>query len=173
MRPFAVHRLRTALLVLCLAGAVSHPALALNKGDLNRDGRVSIADAVLTLQLSVKLVPATADLIELGDVSPPPSGDGRIGVDDALRVLRFAGGLIPADRFCADGGIHGLTKQFFLHHSTGDGIITEGRVREHIADWNSARATSFTFWDHGYNSTRRGTSPCALSSIRGLTGHSS
>jgi len=39
---------------------------------------------------------------------------------------------------------------FFLHHSTGQGLI-EGGMRATIAAYNSAHATHFQFWDHGYN----------------------
>jgi len=151
MHRLAKQYLPTALLLLCLAGLSSHPASAYNKGDLNKDGRVGIADAVLALQLAVKLIPQTTDLVELGDVSPAPDGDGKVGVDDALRILRFAVGLIAPTEFYPTAATHGLTKLFFLHHSTGDGIITEGRVREQIDRWNAAHGTSFTFWDHGYN----------------------
>jgi hypothetical protein len=42
------------------------------------------------------------------------------------------------------------TNLFFLHHSTGSGIIYGG-VRQYIEDYNTAHGTSFEFWDHGYN----------------------
>jgi|WetSurSiteA1Bulk_404760.scaffolds.fasta_scaffold00643_2 hypothetical protein len=45
-----------------------------------------------------------------------------------------------------------LTNLFFLHHSTGEGLITEGNMRGVIASYNTAYGTSFQFWDHGYNS---------------------
>lgn len=44
-----------------------------------------------------------------------------------------------------------LTNLFFLHHSTGAGIVNEGEVRSHVAAYNAAHLTSFEFWDHGYN----------------------
>ncbi|MBN2081457.1 hypothetical protein JW859_04525 [bacterium] len=47
----------------------------------------------------------------------------------------------------AGGG--GLTNLFFLHHSTGQGIINGG-VRSAIAAYNTAHSTSFEFWDHCY-----------------------
>jgi len=43
-----------------------------------------------------------------------------------------------------------LTNLFFLHHSTGQGII-EGGVRDAVAAYNQAHGTHFEFWDHGYN----------------------
>lgn len=39
---------------------------------------------------------------------------------------------------------------FFLHHSTGDGLIGGG-MRATVASYNSAHGTAFAFWDHGYN----------------------
>lgn len=45
----------------------------------------------------------------------------------------------------------GLTNLFFLHHSTGDGIIVEGDMRGTINNYNSTHGTSYAFWDHGYN----------------------
>ncbi len=45
----------------------------------------------------------------------------------------------------------GLTNLFFLHHSTGNGMIVQGSMRAHIAAYNADNATSYTFWDHGYN----------------------
>lgn len=40
---------------------------------------------------------------------------------------------------------------FFLHHSTGNGLVEGGDMRGVIADYNTAHGTSFEFWDHGYN----------------------
>ncbi len=42
------------------------------------------------------------------------------------------------------------TNLFFLHHSTGQGII-DGGVRAAIAQYNTDHGSSFEFWDHGYN----------------------
>ncbi len=44
-----------------------------------------------------------------------------------------------------------LDKLFFLHHSTGWGIISEGDVRGYVAAYNAAHTTQFEFWDQGYN----------------------
>lgn len=46
-----------------------------------------------------------------------------------------------------------LTNLFFLHHSTGYGLIEEGHMRAVIAAYNAAHATTFAFWDHHYNGT--------------------
>jgi hypothetical protein len=50
-----------------------------------------------------------------------------------------------------DQPTHRLTNLFFLHHSTGDAIVVEGRVRYHINQYNAAHDTAFRLWDHGYN----------------------
>ncbi|MDQ7787348.1 MAG: Ig-like domain-containing protein [Thermodesulfovibrionales bacterium] len=44
-----------------------------------------------------------------------------------------------------------LTNLFFLHHSTGDGLVVEGNMRSVIASYNSSHGTEFVFWDHGYS----------------------
>jgi hypothetical protein len=44
-----------------------------------------------------------------------------------------------------------LTNLFFLHHSTGLGLISEGNMRAAIAQYNATHGTAFAFWDHGYN----------------------
>jgi hypothetical protein len=65
------------------------------------DGRVSIADVVLLLRMSVSLAPATEEQFVRGDVSPSLSadpaalpeprirvGDGELGVSDVVLVMR-------------------------------------------------------------------------------------
>jgi len=54
------------------------------KGDLNRDGWISAADALITLQMAVGAVPA----VDAADVS----GDGRVTSLDALMILKAAAG---------------------------------------------------------------------------------
>ncbi len=49
--------------------------------------------------------------------------------------------------FSVPGGTPGPTNLFFLHHSTGRNLITEGSVRSHLA----ARDDDLDFWDHDYN----------------------
>jgi len=41
---------------------------------------------------------------------------------------------------------------FFLHHSTGEGLVMGGDVRGVVNAYNTAHGTSFEFWDHEYNS---------------------
>jgi hypothetical protein len=43
------------------------------------------------------------------------------------------------------------TNLFFLHHSTGEGIIAEGNVRGYIDRYNQDHGTHYEFWDQGYN----------------------
>ena len=92
-------RMLIALVVSLVAVAVVGPAAAVTKGDLNKDGTVGIADAVVALRLAVGLMPTTPELISIGDVAPLPQGDNKIGLDDVTRILRFAVGLLSADEF--------------------------------------------------------------------------
>lgn len=65
--------------------------------------------------------------IALGCAPSAPAGNGD-------------GNGVPADV---------ANRVFFLHHSVGQGLI-DGGVRQWITDYNTAHATSFEFWDHGY-----------------------
>jgi hypothetical protein len=64
----------------------------------------------------------------------------------AAQVKAVEAGAIAA---CSFGG--GLTNLFFLHHSTGAGIVFEGDVRGAVRAYNQAHGTHYAFWDHGYN----------------------
>lgn len=68
-----------------------------------------------------------------------------------LSIRRWA--ILLAVGFCLTVSAHSATlaNLFFLHHSTGDGLITGGDMRGVIANYNAAHAASFAFWDHGYN----------------------
>jgi hypothetical protein len=61
-------------------------------GDINGDGSVTIADALLALQISVGSVAQTSAHLKNGDVAPfvdsKPAPDGAITVADALMILR-------------------------------------------------------------------------------------
>lgn len=48
-----------------------------------------------------------------------------------------------------DGAV--ADKVFFLHHSTGEGIVVEGDMRSEFNSYNSSHGTSLEFWDHEYN----------------------
>lgn len=45
-----------------------------------------------------------------------------------------------------------LDNLFFLHHSTGQGFISQGSMRAWLSSYNSAHGTHYVFWDHDYNS---------------------
>jgi hypothetical protein len=66
-------------------------------GDVNGDGKVDIADALLAMKASVNLVTPTADELKRGDVAPlvngVPQPDGKIDIEDAMLILRKAVGL--------------------------------------------------------------------------------
>lgn len=67
-------------------------------GDINGDGSVTIADALLALQISVGSVTASGDHLKNGDVAPfvggQPAPDGAVTVADALVILRKVVGLV-------------------------------------------------------------------------------
>ena len=66
-------------------------------GDVNGDGVVTVADAVMVLRAAVGLTQVTDQLIRSGDVAPKRAdgsyGDGKITTADALRILRRAVGI--------------------------------------------------------------------------------
>lgn len=45
-----------------------------------------------------------------------------------------------------------LTNLFFLHHSCGSNLISQGYLRDTLSEYNSSHGTRYGFWDHGYNS---------------------
>ena len=67
-------------------------------GDLNMDGKVDIADAMLCLQMAVGLVKPTPDQLRHGDLAPfqngKPHPDGKIDASDALIILSKVVGLV-------------------------------------------------------------------------------
>lgn len=66
-------------------------------------------------------------------------------------LLRHA--VLPVCLAWAAGAPAGaFTNLFFLHHSTGSGLINGG-MRAEIAAFNASHGTAFAFWDHGYNNT--------------------
>jgi len=80
-----------------------------------------------------------------------PPGRWRVRCRNAdgtwvARVVQVGAGAISA---CNFGG--GLTNLFFLHHSTGAGIVFGGDMRGTIHTYNQQHGTSYAFWDHGYN----------------------
>jgi hypothetical protein len=77
----------------------------------------------------------------------PPSTDGPVAKQD--HGAQGDGPLVKHDQGTVK---QDLTNLFFLHHSTGDGIVVEGDMRGTINAYNSQHKTSFAFWDHEYNS---------------------
>ena len=58
-------------------------------GDVNADGSVTIADAVLALRCAMGLITLSPEQMAPGDMN----GDGDIGIADAVMILRAAMGL--------------------------------------------------------------------------------
>ena len=62
------------------------------KGDMDKDGEITVADALKALRIAAKLVNATSDDMTRGDIDT----DGEITVADALKILRVAAKLANA-----------------------------------------------------------------------------
>jgi hypothetical protein len=60
-----------------------------SSGDVNGNGRVDVADALLALRASIGLTQLTPQQAAAADLLP----DGRVTVADATRILRLAVGL--------------------------------------------------------------------------------
>lgn len=69
-------------------------------GDLNGNGKIDIADAVLALRIAVGSLVPDASQLRIADVAPKPGtegralGDGKVTISDALRILKKAVGSI-------------------------------------------------------------------------------
>ena len=88
-----------------------------------------------------------------GDSLPLTLADYRFSGTSVL-VAIVALGTTPAQLDAVDlesSSTGPLRKMFFLHHSTGWGIISEGDMRGYVAAFNSAHAETFELWDQGYN----------------------
>jgi len=78
--------------------ALTPAGLSSRNGDLNGDGNVDIADALLAIQISIGIVPApTFEQLLHGDVAPLvghiPAPDGKIRLDDTLFILQKSIGM--------------------------------------------------------------------------------
>ncbi|MBO4584041.1 MAG: InlB B-repeat-containing protein [Clostridia bacterium] len=56
------------------------------KGDMDKDGEITVADALKALRIAAKLAEETYEAILIGDID----GDDAITVSDALKILRVA-----------------------------------------------------------------------------------
>ena len=64
---------------------------ALKRGDMDKDGEITVGDALKALRIAAQLVAATEEDYLIGDVD----NDGDITVGDALKILRVAAKLVP------------------------------------------------------------------------------
>lgn len=64
----------------------ARPECNAKKGDMDGDGAITVADALLALRIAAKLAPETAKDLAVGNVD----GDAHITVADALAILRVA-----------------------------------------------------------------------------------
>ena len=74
--------------IMCLF-TESAPESAFLRGDINGDGSVDSADALLALRLAMGTVSSEGLCIEAGDLD----GDGSVTSEEALLILRYAMGL--------------------------------------------------------------------------------
>jgi hypothetical protein len=81
------------------AGPVAVNVSQRAKGDLNGDTHLGVGDAVVALQIVVKVLDASPELVKVGDVAPKNPdgsyGDGVITISDVIRILRRTVGLEP------------------------------------------------------------------------------
>ncbi|MBR5769801.1 MAG: InlB B-repeat-containing protein [Clostridia bacterium] len=63
------------------------------KGDMDKDGSITVADALAALRIAAKLAEETYEAILIGDID----GDDVITVSDALKILRVAAKLASQD----------------------------------------------------------------------------
>ena len=73
---------RGTLIVVCYEGSVF-------TGDFNKDGYVTVSDALTAVRIAAEFVGATPESLATGDLDC----DGSITVNDALAILRTAAGL--------------------------------------------------------------------------------
>ncbi len=74
---------------LTITVTVKSASAAVLIGDMDKDGEITVADALAALRIAAKLAEETEEALATGDVD----GDGSITVSDALRILRVAAGL--------------------------------------------------------------------------------
>lgn len=62
-------------------------------GDVDGNGRVTVADATLALRIALRIITGTPDQVQAADVAPKGKPDGRVSVADVTLILRAALGL--------------------------------------------------------------------------------
>jgi|GEM_PF-1726662 hypothetical protein len=93
------------VLLLCVAALGGQCVHAATPGDVDGDGKVTVADATIAVKLALGLSADEAQFPAAADVAPYPGvdgrkiGDGKITIADATRIIGFALGLISADQF--------------------------------------------------------------------------
>ena len=122
---------RKCLLSILLAIAVlvcSYPvgiASTLVMGDINSDGRIDAADALLALQSSVALRVLSAEEKSMAEVN----ADGKIDATDALLILQRSVGLITQFANKGDGKVN-----FDLYYGVDGSDFTEVQTISNIDD---------------------------------------
>ncbi len=81
------------VLVAVMVFSLSVVAFAAKLGDVNGDGKVAAADALLVLQASAGLRTLTADQQKRADYNK----DGKVSAIDARKILQVVAELIPVE----------------------------------------------------------------------------
>jgi len=143
--------LAVAVYTFDLAGQGELATLSFSWGEAPASG----ADAWLLLADygSERWVPwqsfAAGNQFPLGDVRPLRN----VALDQFVIAVVITGTTpctLDTLRLTSAAPPSGLTNIFFLHHSTGAGLVFEGDMRTAITAYNNTHGTAFEFWDHGY-----------------------
>ncbi len=103
-------------------------------GDLNSDGRLDAADALLSVQLATEALEPTPAQAIRGDVAPLEVGDEALNAGDAVLVLRAANGEdVDGDGLAAEHEL-GAGASPFLADTDEDGVSDFAEVMENGTD---------------------------------------
>jgi len=79
------------------------------------------------------------------------NGIAHAVADGAAQVKAAAQGVTGTAAVMVKTCEPALRSLFFLHHSVGDGLVKQGRMREWLKKENRSGRTTFELWDHGSN----------------------
>ena len=129
--------LLAAVLLVCPLPQADGAATSLVMGDVNADGQIDAADALICLQYSVQLNVMSAEEKSMGDVN----ADYAINASDALQILQHSVGLIDAFANKGDGKVnldlyYGVDGSDFTEVQTIDNIDNSKEVIDKLGGAN-------------------------------------